>query len=145
MIRVARITGSHRASSVRRFLLTSCATLAAAGIMLLATPFAGPSPARAQFTFGGFHITIGGYGHRWRRGHHSSRSARRHRHDNDEDTPDPDTGSGGSSTQRATATTATPPPSDSSRTGPRPASSQPEPRTASGRPEPRGPDLEPSK
>jgi hypothetical protein len=53
MIRVARVAGWYRPGSVRRALLTSCAVLAAAGIMLLAAPITGSSPARAQFGFGG--------------------------------------------------------------------------------------------
>ena len=139
MIRVAGIVGSQRAGSVRRALLTSCVVLAAAGIMLLTAPITGSSPARAQFSFGGFNINIGP-GH-WRRGHRSSRSARRHRrHKNDDDTPDPDTGGGSSPTPAAT------PAPDSARAAVRPASStQPDPRPSSGRPAPRGPDLEPSK
>lgn len=140
MIRIGGTAGAHRAPSVRRILLGSCAAVAVAGIMLLAAPFAGPGPARAQFNIGGFHISVGGYGH-WRRGRRSSRYARRHRgrdRDNDE-TPEPDTGGGPSSTARATST----PPADSG-TGIRPASAPSEPRPASGRPEPRGPNLEPS-
>jgi hypothetical protein len=141
MIRVAGTAGSQRAGSVRRVLLTSCAVVAAAGIMLLAAPITGSSPARAQFGgFGGFHITIGP-GH-WRRGSRRSyRSSRRHkRHKGDDDAPDPDTGGGSSATPAST------PAPDSGRPAVRPASStQPEPRASAGRPAPRGPDLEPSK
>ena len=139
MIRGAGIAGAHRAPSVRRFLLTSCAVLVGAGIMLLASPVGGPGSARAQFNFGGFHIPIGARGG-WRRGRHSSRSARRHRrHRNDDDTPDPDAGGGSSSTSAAT-----PAPENTGRATVRPAAAT-EPRASSGRPAPRGPDLEPSK
>jgi hypothetical protein len=143
MIRGAGIMGSHRAPSLRRFLLTSCAALVGAGIMLLASPVGGPGSARAQFGFGGFHFSIGP-GH-WRRGRHSSRSARRHRRHrndrNDDDTPDPDAGGGSSSTSAST-----PAPDNTGRATVRPASStSSEPRPSSGRPAPRGPDLEPSK
>ena len=140
MIRGAEISGSHRAPSVRRFLLTSCAALVGAGIMLLASPVGGPGPARAQFSFGGFHITIGP-GH-WRgRGRRSYRTSRRHRkHHNDDDTPDPDAGGGSSS-----STASTPAPDTSGRATVRQTSAPSEPRASSGRPAPRGPDLEPSK
>src|SRR5689334_7138194 len=140
MIRVARAAGWYRPGSVRRALLTSCAVLAAAGIMLLAAPITGSSPARAQFGFGGFHISIGGGGRGWRRSRHS-RSPRRHKRRNDDDTPDPDTGGASSTTPAST------PASEPARAAVRPASStQPDPRpSSSGRPAPRGPDLEPSK
>jgi hypothetical protein len=146
VIRGTAITGSHRATSVRRFLLTSCAALVGAGIMLLGSPVGGAGPARAQFSFGGFHISIGP-GH-WRRGRHSYRSSRRHRrHREDDDSPDPDTGSGSSSSERAATTSSDSGRARSSDSGrARSSSAQSEPRPASsGRPEPRGPDLEPSK
>jgi hypothetical protein len=137
MIRVGSTAGSHRPLSVRRILLTSCAVVVAAGMMLLGAPVGGPKPARAQFSFGGFHISIGGRG--WRRGRHS-RSARHHRrHRNDDDaTPEPENAGVSHSTP------ASAPAPDSGRPTVRPTSA-PDTSTPSGRPELHGPDLEPSK
>ena len=137
MIRVGSSAGSHQSFSVRRILLTSCAVVVAAGIMLLASPVGGPKPARAQFSFGGFHISIGGF----RRGHRSSRYARHHRRHHkgkDDDTPDQNTAAGPSATPAST------PAPDTGRPAVRPASA-PDTAAPSGRPELHGPDLEPSK
>lgn len=137
MIRVGSTAGSCRPLSVRRILLTSCAVLVAAGMIMLGSPVGGPKPARAQFSFGGFHISVGGRG--WRRGHRS-RSARHHRrHRNDDDAmPEPDNAGGSRSTPASAAAP------DTGRPTVRPTSA-PETSTSAGRPELHGPDLEPSK
>ena len=138
MIRVGSAAGLHGPLSVRRILLTSCAVLVAAGVMLVASPVGGPKPARAQFSFGGFHISIGRGG--WRRGRHSRSSRHHRRHRNDDDaTPEPENAGGSHSTPAST-----PAPVDSGRPAVRPASA-PDASAASGRPGLHGPDLEPTK
>ncbi len=145
MIRVGSTAGSRQSISVRRILLTSCAVVVAAGMMLLASPVGGPKPARAQFGFGGFHISIGG----WRRGHRSSRYARHHRRHHkgrEDDTPEQDIGRAPSATPASTpaSTPAATPAPDTGRPAVRPASATGA-TPPSARPDLQGPDVEPSK
>ncbi len=132
MMRAGATAGSRRARSVKSAVLSSCAVLGLAGMMLVAAPVAGPGPARAQFG-AGLPLSFGKptearYHHR-RRYRYYSRYRRRGGPQDD----GPDT-----EVERPAAT------GPAAEPGPRPSAAPTEPRPPS-RPQRRGLDTTPEK